>query len=78
MKEMICPYPDKLPDWWIPKLHEGLAPVSADEREILEWCEANCCEPFYTYPSWTRKKGAQFESKQDAMNFRIWSALVWG
>lgn len=77
MRTLIRPYPEKLPDWWVPKLHPGLAPSSADEREIREWCEANCREPFYTYPSWTRKKGAEFEDDWDAESFAVWAALRW-
>lgn len=77
MKEMIQPYPEKLPDWWVPKLHEGMAPPNADNNEIREWLEAHCREPFYTYPSWTGKKGAQFEEEWEAKSFMVWAALRW-
>jgi hypothetical protein len=78
MRYMIQPEPDKLPNWRVPRLHEGLAPEASDLGEILEWCEENCCAPFYTYPEWTGRKGAQFEDDEDANSFLVWSRLRWG
>lgn len=78
MRTMIQVHKDKFPEFWVPKLHEGLAPTSATEEEIREWCEENCRELFYTYPSWTKKKGAQFEDDEDARDFIVWSRLRWG
>lgn len=78
MKIMIQPDPKKLPNWWVPKLHEGLAPRSANYEEMRQWCEENCTEPFYMYPSWMRNmKGAQFEDNEDARNFNVWAMLRW-
>ena len=75
MKTMIQPNPDKLPNWWVPKLYEGLAPPASNYDEIMEWCRENCREPFYTYPSWIKKKGAQFEDDEEARSFSTWARL---
>lgn len=78
MRTMFQPNPEKLPNWWVPKLYEGMAPPSSDDSEIRQWCEENCREPYYTYPSWTEKRGAQFEDDEDARSFICWSRLRWG
>ena len=78
MRVMYKPQPDRFPDWVIPKLHPGIAPAAADYDEIRVWCDENCREAYYTYPSWTNKKGAEFEDDEDAREFVVWSSLRWG
>ena len=78
MRTMIRLHPEKFPDIWVPKLHEGLAPTSAEYMEIMEWCEENCREAYHLYPAWTKKRGAQFEDDEDARSFICWSRLRWG
>lgn len=76
-KTMIQPSPEKLPNWWVTKLYEGVAPSTANINEIREWCRENCSGPYYTYPSWTEKKGVQFENYEDSQSFIVWSRLRW-
>lgn len=74
---MIQPCPDRLPGWYVPKLHQVIAPVSANKEEIRQWCKQNCRSEFYTLPSWTSKNGVQFVDDQDANEFKVWSMLRW-
>lgn len=73
----IRPFPDVIPDWWVPKLHDITVSKSAPYGEMNQWCEENCKSKFYFYPSWSPKHGAQFEDSDDADNFRIWASLTW-
>ena len=77
MMTMVQPYPEKLPNWWVPKLHHGYAPAAADYDEIQAWLRDNCTEPFYIYPGWTNKKGAEFEDDDEARSFSTWAKLRW-
>ena len=60
----------------VPKLHDVV--LVEDEvihvqeyEDIYAWCKENCKEPFYIFPSWTRKIGVQFEDDEDAVMFTL-------
>ena len=64
------------PSILIPVLHdvivrEGEIFSRKEYEEIYKWCRDNCKEPFYIFPSWTLKIGAQFEDDEDATMFAL-------
>ena len=41
------------------------------DREIREWCKANCRAKFYLHPGYTYEKFVQFEDDEDAVIFSL-------
>ena len=64
------------PSVLIPKLHDVIIRTNEvftqkEYYEIRDWCEENCKEQYYIFPSWTQKIGAQFEDDEDAILFTL-------
>lgn len=60
----------------VPVLHDvvirtGEIISRAEYEAIYDWCQHNCKEQFYIYPSWTNKIGCQFEDDEDATMFAL-------